>query len=534
MPPRIVKPASRQLHAADYQSFDDDYNRPANANPLPFARVLLFISILFTAATVLAIFAQMHRESLLPPPASLMNESSSSSSTGAAALSGISSLSAASGTFVPSVSSSSSSGSVVPLVSSSSSSYSTGTAALVSSSSSSSSGAAYNGTVHVVFSNHLDIGFANSSVNIVNEYFDKYFPAAINFTQQLRAIDYKDGYTWMTHTYLLSLYFDCPPNMGLHCPTAQQQQDLRYAIADGSISFHAFPFNSEMELHTVELVEAGIQLSVDLAKTLGRVGGPPTVISQRDVPGTTIGIVPTLAKHGIRAFSIGANEAASPANVSRVSRWQVGSDSIYLLFHGGNYGGIGLTDAVVLPGFNHVLLMDWRVDNSGPETDVAALTQQYDQIRGEFPGYNVVPSTFESYLDELDKAVAAGTVTLPVVTDEMGGQQRQHSLARHSQQSPSLARVAHGSLFLCCFVCDTDTWMYGAGSDPIKTSEWIVLQRLHAECVHNATCDSDSYAFHNFTRLLLKGQPNKPSTCSQPVHHANVALTQEYSPHARV
>ena len=136
----------------------------------------------------------------------------------------------------------------------------------------------------------------------------------------------------------------------------------------------------------------------------------------------------------------------------------------------GNYGGIDLIDAVVLPNFNHVLIMNWRTDNSGPITTIEELTQNYDQLRAEFPGYNVIPSTFESYIDELDKAVKAGTVQLPVVTQEMG-----------------------------------DSWMYGSGSDPIKTSEWIVLQRLHAACIHNASCDSDSYAFQNFTRLMLKG-----------------------------
>ena len=56
---------------------------------------------------------------------------------------------------------------------------------------------------------------------------------------------------------------------------------------------------------------------------------------------------------------------------------------------------------------------------------------------------------------------------------------------------------------LRCVVCNS--WIYGAGSDPIKTSEWILLQRLHALCVNNATCDHDSTEFKNFTRLLLKG-----------------------------
>ena len=54
--------------------------------------------------------------------------------------------------------------------------------------------------------------------------------------------------------------------------------------------------------------------------------------------------------------------------------------------------------------------------------------------------------------------------------------------------------------------------MYGSGSDPIKTSQWIVLQRLHAECVGDSTCDSSSAQFKNFTRLLLKGGEHTVST----------------------
>ena len=62
--------------------------------------------------------------------------------------------------------------------------------------------------------------------------------------------------------------------------------------------------------------------------------------------------------------------------------------------------------------------------------------------------------------------------------------------------------------------------MYGSGSDPIKTSEWIVLQRLHAACLNDTTCDSSSGDFKNFTRLLLKG-PSLHHTRS--VHLAVVA-----------
>ena len=40
-------------------------------------------------------------------------------------------------------------------------------------------------SVHMVFANHLDVGFASYVNNIDNEYFHKYFPLALNVSQQV-------------------------------------------------------------------------------------------------------------------------------------------------------------------------------------------------------------------------------------------------------------------------------------------------------------------------------------------------------------
>ena len=195
---------------------------------------------------------------------------------------------------------------------------------------------AANGTVHVVFSSHLDVGFSNLSANVIQRYFDVYYPLAVNITRALH--NSSTPYVYMTHAYVLGLLFDCPPNMGLTCPSAALQADVASIVRDGDLTFHAFPFNAEMEFYTTELFEAGIQSTFDLADKLGRKGGRPTVISQRDVPGTTIGVIPTMVKNGIRAFSIGANGGAAPAQVGTINRWTTGGQEVYLLFHGGGYG----------------------------------------------------------------------------------------------------------------------------------------------------------------------------------------------------
>ena len=218
-------------------------------------------------------------------------------------------------------------------------------------SSSSAPPASSGGTVHVVFSSHLDVGFTGTAASVINEYFTHYLPLAVNVTSA--TANSATPYSWMTHAYVLSLFFDCPPAMGLSCPSVDLQQQVQQAIADGRITFHAFPFNSQLEFYTEELVEAGIQLSQLLGTTLKRAGGIPRVISQRDVPGTTIGSIPVLKRNGIIGFSIGANGAAAPARLPSISRWRLGNDSLYLMFHPGNYGGDRRSDAVIIPGLNH-------------------------------------------------------------------------------------------------------------------------------------------------------------------------------------
>ena len=422
----------------------DSASAPASAGPqLPYTRAILLALGLLAAAITLALVAQSNRAT--PPPPTYNSSSSSTSAPFPAYIT-----------------------SSPPSSSSASSPSSSSPASLSSPVMQGPSPLAANGTVHVVFSSHLDVGFTNLSASVIQRYFDVYFPLAVNLTRSLR--NSSTPYLYMTHAYLLSLMFDCPPHMGFTCPPPTLLSDVASAVQAGDITFHAFPFNSELEFYTQHLFEAGLNATFDLADRLHRVGGHPTVISQRDVPGTTIGIVPTMARNGVKAISIGANPGAPPAVVGTISRWVHGDDEVYLLFHGGDYGGIQVSDAVIIPGFDHILLMQWNVDNSGPESSADVVRAVYAQVAKEFPGWTVRASTFDTYVDLVDAAVRAGTVKLPIVTQEMG-----------------------------------DTWAYGFGSDPRKSGEWNTLQRLHAECVQRPTCDSDSAQFHNFTRLLLKG-----------------------------
>ena len=71
--------------------------------------------------------------------------------------------------------------------------------------------------IHMINSNHFDAGYADITANVVNEYFTTYFPraAAVGATMRKNG---SEPLQWMTFSYLVSLYFDCPTGMGLQCP----------------------------------------------------------------------------------------------------------------------------------------------------------------------------------------------------------------------------------------------------------------------------------------------------------------------------
>lgn len=208
--------------------------------------------------------------------------------------------------------------------------------------------------VHLVQSNHLDVGFDDTALKIINLYFDEYFPAAVETARALaKNNNAPERLVWMAQPYIVSLYLNCPsintfpippthgPNLNctaspdqrkdcgfpgitaaaceakkccwekssghwcffpspgsvpphLHCPTPEQADNFRTAVKEGHIVLHAFPFNAEPEVLDSNLFQAGLNLSRQVAESVGL--PPPVVLSQRDVPGMTRAVLPLLRK----------------------------------------------------------------------------------------------------------------------------------------------------------------------------------------------------------------------------------------------
>lgn len=155
------------------------------------------------------------------------------------------------------------------------------------------------------YRNHLDVGYNGIPMtgfinNILNIYFHQYFPRAAMLAQQISRISPEDSFVYTTHPWLLSMFFDCPPNLVLAgirliCPSQKELNLVERAIRDGSITWHAGAMNMQYEWMDERALNYSLDLSVSLAK---RFNVPiPCVVSVRDVPGVPITIIASLKRY---------------------------------------------------------------------------------------------------------------------------------------------------------------------------------------------------------------------------------------------
>ncbi|EGD78368.1 hypothetical protein PTSG_09435 [Salpingoeca rosetta] len=320
-------------------------------------------------------------------------------------------------------------------------------------------------TVHVVQTCHLDVGFAETAAGELDNY-RRYLVEAQNISEALKTMKNPDnaGLIFTTHPYVVSLLLDCPPGMGFTCPTEQERATIIAGLKQGNIVMQAFPHNSETATMSTELFVAGLQLGKRLARDLNI--SAPTVMTQRDVPGATRGMIPLLASAGVRGFSVGVNTASLPPAVPRVFVWrdEASNTDVLASLHPHGYGGIDKSDCIVIDGFDHVLCPDYKGDNEGPWSVIEVL-QHWKQLKKEFPGATIVPSSFDSYFEILESVKHR----LPVITQEIA-----------------------------------DTWIYGIASDPYKNTAYRALERARVSCLGSGACSAADAVMLNFTRLLLK------------------------------
>jgi hypothetical protein len=357
-------------------------------------------------------------------------------------------------------------------------------------------------TIHMINSNHFDAGYANLTVDVVNMYFDVYFQRAASVGAELRSPKHagKKGagpLKWMTFSWLISLFFECPPGMLIHCPNDQQKTNISDAIAAHDIVWPAFPHNAELATGDPSLLKFGVELSQNLAARFN--ASAASVLSTRDVPGMPRSSLKILKEAGVTALSEGMNGRMVPVNVPPSFVWRSqevgGNEEVTLmptLWHWHGYGQIGEPgNPIRIPGTDDALCYCWRGDNEGPPLSAMEVLDNAITIAISI-GLNeidIVSSTLDDYVKKVHEDDAWSK--LPVITTDL-----------------------------------SDSWIWGVGSDPIKVSRMRSLCRARTMCELHDTpkhCGADDIAFANFSRLMLK---NMEHTWGESVFH--------YGPEANV
>ena len=350
-------------------------------------------------------------------------------------------------------------------------------------------------TVHVIFMNHLDVGYngiphTGYINNVLNTYFQEYFPRAVELAEAVKELSPLDSFVYTTHPWLVSLYTDCPPNLVLNgvklvCPDEKDLKAFLDALHKGTIVWHAGAMNMQYELLDRYSLLASFQLAESLS---ARFSLPYSCsVSLRDVPGLPSSALNVMHPYFLKLCnrlpftSVGVNPGSSPpVTPADIFGWgfaDSGSTPQSLAtWHGGGYplnpgfdiafpGGLSYRDVATIPKAKLALAFAFRTDNSGPPRSTAEVHDNLETLRREFPKANVVASSLDLFSAELQK------IWTP---DEN-------------------SRKDIG-----------DTWIQGVASDPRKMAEFRALRRAYADCSMQGVCNITDPRILNATRFMIK------------------------------
>ena len=120
--------------------------------------------------------------------------------------------------------------------------------------------------------------------------------------------DPNTSFVYFTHPWLLQEFFNGSANCGRDLSTrnATTLANVEAAIKAGQISWHAQPFTLIDELCDPDILRWSLNISRELSSRFGVQHGR-SVAKGSDVGGVSIGIVPLLARAGVKALHLGTN-----------------------------------------------------------------------------------------------------------------------------------------------------------------------------------------------------------------------------------
>jgi len=279
--------------------------------------------------------------------------------------------------------------------------------------------------IHLIFKTHLDIGFTDYAQTVTERYMSHFIPGAIALADRLRDEGYTERFVWTTGAWLIYEY--------LEQAGRAERRRMEQAIERGDIAWHALPFTTHTELMDASLFRFGLNLSQKLDQRFGR---HTIAAKMTDVPGHTRAMLPHLVAAGVRFLHLGVNEASHVPDVPPVFMWRHTDGSEVVVMYHGSYGGES-----VVAGLEDKLVFAHSGDNLGPPA-FQEIIAQYLAMSQRYPNADIQASTLDAYA----QALLPHASKLPVITSEIG-----------------------------------DTWIHGAGTDPLKVAQYRALLRLREQ-----------------------------------------------------
>lgn len=326
-------------------------------------------------------------------------------------------------------------------------------------------------TVHVVSMTHLDIGWTDLAGSVCEWYFHSWFPAALQTIEELRARgDPANQFVVQTHPWILQelLYGSagCTPAR----PSQTTIARVRAEMSRGTIAWQAKPFNMLVELAPSALLDWSFGIGQKLNREFNQTWG--LAATSADVCGISLGAVPVLAAHGVRAIHMGYNNGGhfptetgiatnSHLSESRTFRWQHSAGGAeVIVMNEPAYG-----DRVVIPGCPDALVFDFHSDNTLPPTVDQHLTF-LNSTRAQFPGASVRASSLDNFVASLEKC----RHLLPLVTGVEVG----------------------------------DSWLSEAGTDPFLYAGMRQVVRIWQEWLAAGRISASDPSLNGYLSRLLK------------------------------
>ena len=341
--------------------------------------------------------------------------------------------------------------------------------------------------VLVMFKTHLDVGFTDTETAVVDAYFTQHIPRAVQTAHELRNRGGHERFVWTVPAWLLYTY--------LEQSRGSARREAEAAIAAGSLAWHALPFTWFTELLDESTIRASLGFSRRLDERFGR---RTTAARLTDVPGHSRGLIRPLAEAGVSFLDVGCNpgciapgvpfhggsdlltpsefDAPDPDNLRWLEHEPVhkdhnagGDEVAHLAVEGSNSARTHLfmwedpagNDLMVLyhphaygstvriPGTDLAVSMRVHGDNQGPHT-IESVEAAYRSLAAKFPGAEILPTS----LTEIGDALRPLAPELPRLTAEIG-----------------------------------DTWIYGTGADPRRSSGMRELLRARRGWIADGRLD---------------------------------------------